>query len=237
MSVKYPSTTGYAPVTKKDWNPDTGELVEESFIGEKSELDSLYTAAKSESGVIAVQMQYANGRGSLAKRYERLVAGETPAPGVSQELSSVDLVKSIYTHPYFASLTNAQMVSVRDAFEKTAGESGSWSTLQKSLYYHLVHGQEEYYETTFVFRSTRRVGGSRALSISTSNINEVVTAPTATGAMANLIASLPSGEWLKRPPTVRFIRAGVWEASEEWHWAKAWSVIYGGSFGLITTTA
>lgn len=236
MSSKYPSTTGYVSTARKDWNADTGETREVTYTGEQSEVSTLYENAKSESGVVAAQLQIERGRGTATKRYERLVAGETPAPGVTQELYAIDIVKDIRSHPYFKTLTNAQILAVKNAAEAGDAEGGSWSALQKALYKHYAFGMESYYETGFIFRSTRRVSGDSALSISTSDINKVVTAPTASGAMANLLASLPSGEWLKRPPSIRLIRPGVWEASEEWQWAAEWSVVYGGSFGSTATT-
>lgn len=235
MSNKYPSTTGYAITTRKDWNTDTGEISEITVTGDQSEVSTLYENAKSESGVVAAQLQIGRGRGTATKRYERLVAGETPSPGVTQELYAIDIVKEIRAHPYFAALTNAEILAVKTAADAGAAAGGSWSALQNTLYKHYAFGMESYYETGFIFRSTRRVSGDSALSISTSDINKVVTAPTASGAMANLLASLPAGEWLKRPPSIRLIRPGVWEASEEWQWAAAWSVVYGGTFGATTT--
>ena len=236
MSIKYPSTTGYTQSTRKDWNTDTGESSEITYTGDQSEVSTLYENAKSETGIVAAQLQIERGRGTASKRYERLVAGETPAPGATQELFAVDVIKDVRSHPYFASLTNAQILDVKTAADNGTGEDAGWSALQKTLYQHYAFGAESYYETAFVFRSTRKVGKSQALSISTSNINEVVTAPTASGTMATLISALPSGEWLKRPPSIRYIRPGVWEASEEWQWAKKWSVIYGGTQFATATT-
>jgi hypothetical protein len=234
MAQEYPAGTDPTEVTRKDFTVEEGQAIEITLRGKASAVEAAYNTVKGtpETNMLGASLEINAGRGTLVKRYQRVVTGESGDEIIeTQELYAIDVIKDILTAPYFATLYNSEILAVRTAYEENEEEDSGWSALQKTLFYHLTHGVDSYFETGFIFTSTRQVSGKAALAIATTNINEVVTAPTTSGAMANLLSALPTGEWLKRPPRIRKIRTGVWEASEEWQWAKKWSVIYGGTFG------
>jgi 6-phosphogluconate dehydrogenase len=54
-------------------------------------------------------------------------------------------------------------------------------------------------------------------------------APEFDSRMDNLIAALPSGEWLIKPVQCEHLGRGKWRVSKEWQWAEAWSIVFGGT--------
>jgi hypothetical protein len=102
--------------------------------------------------------------------------------------------------------------------------------LEQELFGHLVHGQETYIETAYEFRQTWVVESTKALKLASSNANTVQDLPPLGKTLENLIDSLPSGEWLKKPTTCRSLGKNGWEVTVTYQYAKKWSVIYGGSF-------
>jgi hypothetical protein len=105
----------------------------------------------------------------------------------------------------------------------------NWSIGMKELRWAYMHGQESYLETSFILRkSSYGVRKSTVLATFT-GINTVVTPPTFSTPMNDLIASLPTGEWLKKPPQAENLGKGKWRITEEWVWAEKWSIVYGGT--------
>jgi hypothetical protein len=102
----------------------------------------------------------------------------------------------------------------------------------KELHYHVMHGQESYYETGFVLRRSKNGLITSQIKEAFTGINTVVTAPTFLSEMDNLILALPTGEWLYRPPQAEYIGGGKWRITQEWHWAAKWSKMYGGTWGV-----
>ena len=54
--------------------------------------------------------------------------------------------------------------------------------------------------------------------------------PTFLTEMDTLIAALPTGEWLYRPPQAEHLGKGKWRITLEWNWAVKWSIIYDGTW-------
>jgi hypothetical protein len=129
-------------------------------------------------------------------------------------------------------MTNAQMVVVQERADKYRDADSAWTDLQKQLHYHLVHGTVSYYETNFILRRSTTSARTQEVRASFDGINTVVTPPTLSVGMTQLLNSLPEGEWLKKPPQAQYLGRGRWQVDQSWHWAPKWSKIYGGTWGL-----
>ena len=118
----------------------------------------------------------------------------------------------------------------------------NWTTGMKELRYHLLRGVTTYYETGFVLRRNQYGVRTAQIQASFMGINAVAdgkevsgtqvrqSAPVFKSAMDALIAALPDGEWLYRPPQAEYGGKGRWRITNEWQWAEKWSIVYGGSF-------
>jgi hypothetical protein len=128
-------------------------------------------------------------------------------------------------------LTTGQITSEAQRLELSASlEWENWTTIMKEMRGHFEHGVDSFYETAFVLR--RSLHGVRTSNIRASftGVNTVVSAPVFESPMSTLIAALPSGEWLYRPPQAEHMGRGKWRVSQEWQWAEKWSIVYGGTW-------
>jgi len=222
-----PDTDGLELVDEKEFDSQRGTRNIQTWEGPADEIDSKFddltqgTNPFDSSDPVQVRSRTARGRGSVSAVYERVIATfAEPDTTNTQELSAVDVLRPIYLADYFSTLTNANILDVRKYVDDQAAADSGWSTLQKRLYGHLMRGQEEYYETAYVFRETFVSTSEYQLRVASSNPNTVVTLPDLGWKMQSLIDALPSGEWLKRPTVVRYLGRDGFEVS----------VIYGGSF-------
>jgi hypothetical protein len=168
------------------------------------------------------------GRGELEVVYRQLV--ETADIDGTQELYGVDVSRDIYSAPYFESLSNAAIIDVRRVFEAQGTPDDEWSQLQKRLFGHLAHGQEQYTDTYYELRWTVKTTSRQLKKVNVSDVNTVQGLPRLAPVLTNLIDTLPSGEWLYKPVQVVSIGRNGWQVVRTWQWAKTWSVIYGGTF-------
>lgn len=248
-------SAGDGEVLTHEWPTGTVEEIESKY----QELVALGNAGLN---IAQLSYAAQNGRTSLVARFGRSgepVDGESDDVTVVEELYAVDVIKDICEAPYFAKtvdsgkglpLSDDEVAFVRLCSENRWTEEeieayvadnsltgvpslySGWSTGMKELRYHMLHGVESYYETTFVLRRTRYGVRTSAMGVTFTGINTVVTAPTFKTAMDAMIASLPAGEWLKRPPQAEHLGRGRWRITEEWHYAEKWSIVYGGTWNL-----
>jgi hypothetical protein len=259
MSVQSNGTGGLqsaAPVIEKEFIPFVGETtVSEWPLGDPTAIQAEYDIQKATIGydtrVASLKMKTANGRSMLTIKYNVDSTGEITQEisdkTVVEELVAIDIVRDIAAAPYFALSTNPNYVtSDKVAKVRLACELGystdditanfasgyqwaSWTDGMKRLRWHYMHGQDAYFETAFILRkSSFGVRNSQVLASFTS-INSVVIAPTFSTQMNNLVATLPTGEWLYKPPQAENLGKGRWRISQEWHWATRWSIVYGGT--------
>jgi hypothetical protein len=202
----------------------------------------LLAAAPTLSGLASVEIEeMENGRASLVANYERASLGNN-IPGIEdsiQELNYVEMVRDIITDAYFSTLTNAQIVSVRKAFERQLatdsfdflGASASWIPLQFSLYGHLTHGQETAFYSYPELVQTWKTTSDKAIRKSCANPNTKRDLPQLNSTNQKLVADLPiTYEWLKRPTKLSYLGRGYWSLTETWTGFPKISIIYGGTF-------
>ena len=237
MAVEILPTTddGLDESVHKIWSPESLKVETVTETGPTSKLESRWTyyqnIARITAKIASIEMQTKNGRGSLVIRYGReSEIGDTSEDVAIQELAQADLSRDILTAPYFNTLTNAQIIAVRTAYEEQLPGDAEWLDLQKALYGHLAHGQTSYWETIYILRMSWKTASIRQLQVASANPNEVATLPDLTPTITALVAALPAGEWLKRPTQVLGIGQGFYNIQVEYHWAPQWSVIYGGTF-------
>lgn len=222
----------------------TGRVTVEQYSGPKTELEAkeaAMIAGAGLSGISELVLQHARGRGTLTCNYERIATDISPANEAVQELYGMDLVQDVLNAPYWKahSLTNTDIAKIRYVVEhrlisgvdaKYAILTAGWGTYHWQLYGHMINGQDSYMNTMYEFRETYRVVGSRALKKASSNPNTVVSLPALGSTITNLIDSLPTGEWLKKPTNVISAGKGYWDVKTCYQLLAKWSVIYGGTF-------
>ena len=246
------------PVVTKDAVFGVGETVTHEWpMGANADCEALYEAfvAQMNSGANIGQVTYKNqqGRGNVVVRYGRTgqdILGEPDTVAMVEEVIAVDVDRDMAENPYFETLTNDQVAEIRRASEEHWSETeittrsateelgggtawASWTALMKELRNHLTHGNNIWHDTAFIFRRSRFSVQTADTLLTFADINKVATtSPGFKTDMLNLLQSLPAGEWLYRPPTAEFLGRGRWKTTQEWHWAKQWSIVYGGTWHL-----
>jgi len=231
----------------KSWLYGVGERTEQQWNGDRASIETKYDALKTLSAipgqnVSELNLSTSNGRATLIARFGRSDTVTGSEITIVEELYAVDVLVDIRRAPYWDAMSDDEMAVVNQAFDNQWTEdeidanaeipwTTSWTDLMKNLRYHLVHGVDTYFETAFVLRRSSHGVRTSQIKASFTDINDVVTAPTFSTQMNDLVESLPSGEWLKKPPEVEHLGRGRWRVSEEYHWAEKWSVVYGGTWG------
>jgi len=239
MPEVLPSTGDPIEVTRsRNATADRGEETVTGYYGPVELVEALYESDLLGLPVSQDQSQLAfdtagKGRANYKITNVRSLSGgvNDTATGGLQELSSVDVIRPWYTAPYFAELTTAEIAKCRRAVEDGITDPVGVLAGLKSyqLFGHMVRG-DNYYATAYVFRRTFRTASGKKLALASENINTVVTLPALNATVKNLIATLPSGEWLKRPTSCRYLGREGWDVSDEYLWAPQWSIVYGGTF-------
>ena len=190
-------------------------------------------AASAEEGISGLTYREQKGRGTLDIQYSRMAVVSNPIDGDSiQELYGVDIVRDILTAPYFKSLTTNEISDIMKLYEARDGlGSGVYSDKEKTLYGHLMHGDDSWVETRYEFRQTWQVSSTKELNQAASNPNTIQALPALNSTMQKLIDSLPEGQWLKKPIQVQQAGRRGWVVSLTYQWAKQWSIIYVGDEG------
>ena len=154
-------------------------------------------------------------------------------------------------------LTDNQVAFVRDVSSRNMSEDAitahssdtgnastyawaNWTIGMKELRYHLIRGADTYFETGFVFRRGQHGVQRSQVQASFDGINAIakdaagdaLPVPTFSSQMGDLIESLPAGEWLYKPPQAEHMGGGRWRVTQEWHYAKKWSIVYGGTWNF-----
>lgn len=248
-----------APIKTWEFIPGVGEAITESWpAGEPTAMDAKYAAlkvsAQNGTSISGVRMESREGKRLIEVRYNTDATGITvDGTGdiqIIEELYAFDLIRDISAAPYFARtvdgdkglpLSSDSVSKVRLACElgystdditanfASGYQWASWSTGMKELRWHYNHGQDSYFETAFILRRSSYGVRKSRVQASFTGINTVVTAPTMSSSMEDLIAALPSGEWLYKPPQSENLGKGRWRIAQEWHWAEKWSIVYGGT--------
>lgn len=226
------------------WSMKDGEKQIWEYKGERSVVKTYYDEL-----VLATPgnvpefdtVEYDAGKGLATITMTKLITpGEAnsvqPADnGTIYELEANELSIPIEQHPHWVSLSDEDIMAVKQAVEDNEQEDDAWSALQLSLYRRLMRGVTEYTESSYVLRETKTVSLRSLQTVSFTNINEVVTPPS-TAAINPLITSLPSGQWIKKAPTLRQLNRRQWLIVTEWWWYRQVdAIIYTGGTWLPET--
>lgn len=222
-SVTGKNLTYVEQASKLRWGYVDGESQQNEWVGPASDLLTLYNNYKALAGstpqLDALELDL--------RMPARLVATFAENGNTMYELMANDVNKPIYQNSYFDDLTAAQKIAVRIAVDE--GTTITTPAKAVSLWTFLASGVEEYLETQYVLRETKRVSLRSEVRASYTNVNRV-DEPPSYATNTPMISSVPSGEWLKRPPIVRNIGQRRWEVITEWWWANKWSaILYGGT--------
>ena len=231
--------------------PSLGAITTREFSGPIASLEALQTTYLADAPAITnTELRVSRGRGTLRVNFNRIWEELDPVDQAVQELASFDVIRPIYSSPYFRTLDNKLLASVRDVFEQQlrpseitaaataydadSGADDLWGAEGAGgkawqLLGHLRLGQDSYVETAYEFSKTWRTSSSNTLSIASSDVNTVQALPALSGVMSRLIDSLPAGEWLKKPTTVQSVGGGHFAVRVGYMWAPKWSVVYGGT--------
>ena len=179
------------------------------------------------------------------------------SPYFSLDLSGTGHALATAQNGKGAPLTNEQLVWIRYCVEnnlttaKITSESQdkslassfeweNWTTIMKELRWQMTHGVQSYYETGFVFRKSLYGVKTSAIGATFIGVNTVygtiagMPSPDLSTAMQSLVSSLPTGQWLYRPPQAEHLGRGRWRVTLEWQWAYKWSIVYGGEWNGTT---
>lgn len=235
MPAEYPDGTELVYNEEEiEWTPESGDSPVFTYSGARGEIYDKFLESKNEklvggiyANLASMTFRSVNGRATLVQRGIRENRD-------IEELYAVDVVKDLRTCEYYDALSDAQIAAVSEKFKDPGTpyvEPTGWNALQKKLFFFMSHGEESYLETQFILRLTKHAVLDTEIGASFDNINKVVAAPEVSESMANLIASLPAGEWMKKPPQTGNQGFGRWRVEQEWHWAKRWAVHYNGTWG------
>ncbi len=205
------------------WTYVEGEVQQNEWHGPAGEIFTLYNNYKALAGstpqLDSLELDL--------RMPARLVATFAENGETMYELLANDLMKPIYQHSYFDALTPAQKIAVRIAVDE--GTTITTPAEAVALFNFLATGVEEYLETQYVLRETKRVSLRSEVKASYTNVNRVDNPPEY-ATSTPMISSVPTGEWLKRSPIVRNLGQRRWEVITEWWWANKWSsILYGGT--------
>jgi len=216
------------------------------------------SAAEAGENIANIIYKNQRGRATLLVRLGRqgnIIANRPADVSVIEELYAVDIIRDISAAPYWATtvggkglpLSDDQIAFVRNCAERNLTSTeitsaqvqaglaaatyawANWSKGMKELWWAMTHGVTSYYETGLVLRRSEIGLSTSQINASFTGVNTVVTDPVFNSPMDNLI-ELPDGEWLYRPPLAEHLGRGKWRITQEWHWAEAWSIVYGGTF-------
>ena len=242
-----------APTVNFEYTPGIGETETREWGGERGDVKAKYESLKNaaqtggqiEGNLTSLSYRNAAGRSTCMARFERSSTLNSPDGSdtrVVEELYATDIIRDVRAAPYWTTtvatkLTDDEVVAVTAAVDNNLQESeidgfGGWSASQKELKYHMMHGQQSYFETGFVLRLSEYGVITSQIQASFTGINQVAaTAPELSNQMGLLIDSLPIGEWLYKPPQAEHLGKGKWRITREWQYAEKWSKIYGGTWG------
>jgi len=233
----------------KTWTLGDGITETREWTGTRAKIDAKFldmkATAEAGGNIRSLAYKRTNGRVTLTAAYGRDDGNTTTYPTdvtMIEELYAVDIIRDIRSAPYWTTevatkLTDDLIADVNDAVENNYAEAeitnwGTWVDSQKQLRYHMLHGQDSYYETGFIMRQSLYGVRTSSIKAAFTDANTVVTAPVFKTSMLDLLEALPSGEWLLKPPQAEYLGHGKWRVTIEYHWAEKWSKMYGGTWGL-----
>ena len=217
-----------------------GETETLEWRGEKSDTLAKYCELKTDLRTREISYVNSEGRSRVVAKFVRTgAAGGDGGNDVTtiEELLGVDIVRAIYASEYFRELDDDEIAAVLLAVENRWAEAeipkyATWDAKQKNLRWHMLHGQDTFFETLFVLRIKKQGVASSSLRGTFENVNMVTALPSLSVGMLDIVGTLPEGEWLYKPPQVEYVQRGVWSVAQEWTWEPKWSIVYGGTLAM-----
>lgn len=151
------------------------------------------------------------------------------------ELVGNDLNKDLFDHPNYTALSEANKKTLkdyRDGAKKIDDADVSALTGNAEKFRDLItKGVEGFTVSQYILRKTGVVALNWSGTFGITNVGDYYATTTDLSDTENVPAtlkfSLPTGQWLKRTPTIRQNRDGRWVSSQEWWHADDWSdVLY-----------
>jgi len=151
------------------------------------------------------------------------------------ELVGNDLNKDLFDHANYTALPDANKKTLKDyrnGAKKIDDADVTALTGNAQKFRDLItKGVEGYTVAQYILRKTGVVALDWSGTFGVTNVGDyyATTADLTTAELvpATLKFSMPSGEWLKRTPTIRQNRDGRWVGTQEWWHADTWSdVLY-----------
>jgi hypothetical protein len=235
-AVKFGTADAVVQGTRRLWTPESGERQEHSYRGVSQALKTLYDqlvqAAILDPRYEVLDFDPGRGSGLLRVSYKGPHVNTTPTP--IYEMYCNEVQTPVENHPYFSSLTDAQLLDVIHRYtEQIAADSG-WNAMQLALYKFYLRKMHFVTVFQFVLRESQYDAKDSTMRASWTDVNKVVTPPD-TSTANKLIAAIPASDWLKRSPVVRLQVNRLWAIEQEW-WGNptadggGWSAaLYGGS--------
>lgn len=217
----------------RTWTADRGWATVRVWKGAKEVIQSFIFTEQEPPGYESIRMTDEGEIATVEITYADSAAGVTDAGAmnVEWELLGNDLEKDLKTHSSLASDDDAILTQLAAAEKEFLNPvSGidyprtEWDLKAKTLWRHLSKGTKAYLVTQYVLRKTIKVARDAGVLASLVGVNTV---EEPAGVPSDLfLQPTDQGdgpiEWLKKPPTVRFLGRGKFSIVQEW-WGGKWS--------------
>jgi hypothetical protein len=226
---KYGITT-VTPVLRRRTRNQNGTSFQYEYVGTKAEMEALdLTLAANVASVSTTEIIYGQGAVKLVANYDVDPDNPPSSPeDVQTEIIEVDFIelrKDLRNAPYY-DIGDAGLEKGISQIEADIRDNKEFWNIDYSDFHAKANdyrddrasGIESIVQGRPIIRRTLYSPNSQTLTLSYSNVDQVSAPPSIPG----VSGSLPSGQWLKRPP--RFQRTGKQVIlTQEWHWAESWA--------------
>lgn len=226
---------------RREYNPKQGWTTFKVYHGSTEAVEGAIPAMVA-SGLTFSETVVQDGIREIEIQYSNAQDGAAPATNpdteqtVTWELAGNDLQKDIFHHPDFDLLAEADQVIMRDFrngvvnIDAAGLDDGLLDATGKAFRDVINKGEESYLISQYVLRRVGVVSLDWQGTFGITNVGKYYSSSSdltdVEGVPSALKFSLPSGEWLKRTPTVKQGRDGRWSMTQEWWHADDWSDLF-----------
>lgn len=227
---------------RREYDPKEGWVTISTYHGPTESVQGAIPALVS-AGLRFSEFPVQDGIRGVEIRYSNAQDGAAPATNpdteqtVTWELAGNDLSKDLFDHANYTALADAEKETLKKfrsgGLEITADALSDANLTEDAEKFRdlIKKGAEGYTISQYILRRTGVVALDWAGTFGISNVGNYyeTTADLSSEeeVPAALKFSMPSGQWLKRTPTVRQNKDGRWVSTQEWWHADSWSdVLY-----------